>query len=245
MFAYLTMEFVDMSTSRKLGGKKAGDSLYIPVSYAGKEYVVGFIMSCSEQVTFVFDEEDFPKICERTWYKCSVNYISSSVRIDGKGKQLFLHNLVMVRPLYTGKGPLESVDHINRIGFDNRKENLRVVSQTEQNFNQKTRKRMATLPSDSGLTMEDIPRHIWYIKPNGAHGDRFAIEFRSEGITWKTTSSKSIPLRDKLAAAKAKLQEFYATYPHLNPEDPIRLIEVAALRASYDAIVAAATASTT
>lgn len=40
--------------------------------------------------------------------------------------------------------------------------------------------------------------------------------------------------------AKAKLQEFYTTYPHLNPEDPTRLVEVAALGASYDAIVTAA-----
>lgn len=243
MYAYLTMEVVDMSTPRKLGGKPAGESLYIPVSYGGKEYVVGFIISCGEQVSFVFDEEDFPKVYEHTWYKCSVNYISSSVRIDGKGKQLFLHNLVMNRPLYLGKGQTESVDHINRIGFDNRKENLRVVSQTEQNFNQKSRKRTATLPADCGLTMEDIPRHIWYIKANGAHGDRFVIEFKSEGITWKTTSSKAVTLRDKLTAAKAKLQEFYTAYPHLNPENPARLAEVAALRASYDAIVEAATAT--
>ena len=231
-----------MSTTTR-PGRPAGEHFYVPVSYAGKEYVVGFIMACGKQVTFVFDEEDFPKVYERIWHRCANNYVSSGVIVGGKKKELFLHNLVMDSPLYTGKGPLESVDHINRIGFDNRKENLRIVSQTEQNLNQKTRKRIATLPADSGLTMEDIPKHIWYIKPNGAHGDRFAIEFRSEDITWKTTSSKTIPLRDKLTAAKAKLHEFYTTYPHLNPEDPARLVEVAALRDSYDTIVAAATAT--
>jgi hypothetical protein len=240
MFAYLTMEFVDMSTCTKTG-RPAGEQFYVPVSYAGKEYVVGFIMASGEQVTFVFDGEDFPKVYDKTWHRCANNYVSSGVIVGGKKKELFLHNLVMVRPLYTGKGPLESVDHINRIGFDNRKENLRIVSQSEQNFNQKSRKRIAALPADSGLTMEDIPRHIWYIKANGAHGDRFAIEFKSEGITWKTTSSKTVPLRDKLIAAKAKLQEFYTAYPHLNPEDPTRLAEVAALRTSYDAIVGLAT----
>ena len=214
---------------------------YVRVRYADKGYVVGYLISCGEQFSFVFDEEDYPKVVERFWHRCAENYVATSVRVDGKGKQLFLHNLVMGRMSFLGKGQTESVDHINRIGFDNRKENLRVVSQTEQNLNQKSRKRTATLPADSGLTMEDIPRHIWYIKANGAHGDRFAIEFKSEGITWKTTSSKSVSLCDKLTAAKAKLQEFYTTYPHLNPENPARLAEVAALRASYDAIVEAAT----
>lgn len=159
------MEFVDMSTAaaapRKLG-RPPGEQLYIPVSYAGKEYVVGLILACGEPVTFIFDKEDHPKVAERVWHRCAENYISSGVIVGGKKKELFLHNLIMGRPLYTGKGPLESVDHINRIGFDNRKENLRIVSQTEQNFNQKSRKRIAALPADSGLTMEDIPRHIWY-----------------------------------------------------------------------------------
>lgn len=243
MFAYLTMEFVDMSAPPRKLGRPPGEQLYIPVTYAGKEYIVGLILACGEPLAFVFDKEDHPKVAERSWHRCAENYIASGVIVGGKKKELFLHNLVMNRPLYLGKGQTESVDHINRIGFDNRKENLRVVSQTEQNFNQKSRKRTAALPTDCGLTMEDIPRHIWYIKPNGAHGDRFAIEFKSEGITWKTTSSKAVSLRDKLTAAKAKLQEFYVTYPQLNPENPARLAEVAALRASYDAIVEAATAS--
>jgi hypothetical protein len=235
------MEIVDMSTGVSVApyrlGRPPGEQLYIPVTYNNKEYVVGVVFACGDPVVFVFDKEDHPRVSERIWHRCANNYISSGVIVDGKKKELFLHNLVMNRPLYLGKGQTETVDHISRNGFDNRKENLRVVSQTEQNLNQKSRRRTAVLPADCGLTMEDIPRHIWYIKANGAHGDRFAIEFKSEGVTWKTTSSKSVSLCDKLTAAKIKLQEYYTIYPHLNPNNPERLAEIAALRDSYKTIV--------
>ena len=143
----------------------------------------------------------------------------------------------MNRISFPGKGTRESVDHINRIGLDNRKANLRVVTQSQQNVNKGARKRVAELPADSGLTAADLPRHVWYIKANGSHGDRFAIELKTEGISWKTTSSKTVSLKDKLDAAKAKLAEYYETYPHLNPDNDEKMIEVRDLAASYNAII--------
>ena len=44
---------------------------------------------------------------------------------------------------FEGKGQQHTIDHINRIGTDNRKVNLReVTTQTAQNFNQKKRDRI-------------------------------------------------------------------------------------------------------
>jgi hypothetical protein len=130
---------------------------------------------------------------------------------------------------------------MNRIGFDNRKCNLRIVTQSEQNMNQKRRPRTFLLPADSGLTYEDIPRHIWYVKANGLHGDRFAIEFKSESYVWRTTSSKKVSLNEKLNQAKQKLEECYALYPHLNPHNPEWIAKQKELTDSYENILIAAT----
>jgi hypothetical protein len=122
---------------------------------------------------------------------------------------------------FDGKGSKETVDHINRVGLDNRKENLRIVTQSQQNLNQcRKKRRSCTLPEDCGLTPEDIPKHIWYIKANGLHGDRFGIDLNLEGIKWKTSSSKLLPLSEKLKQAKEKLEELYFTYPYLKPVVP-------------------------
>lgn len=198
-------------------GRPAGDILYYDVTFNNKEYVIAHIISKGNECKFIFDKEDYDTVSKYSWHVISNNYISTTILHNEKRKPLYLHNLIMNRDAFNGKGQTESIDHINRIGFDNRKENLRLITQSEQNINQVKKKRNIVLPSDCGLTSEDIPRHIWYVHANGLHGDRFAIEFKTEGIIWKTTSSKKIDLHTKLASAKEKLQELYVLYPYLNP----------------------------
>lgn len=206
--------------TRGRGGRKPVLIEYKDVIYNDKEYTVGKVIHNSETIKFIVDKEDSEKIKTRHWHAVTDgNYIGCSVIIDGKKKVLYLHNVIMNRLTFDGKGAKETVDHINRIGLDNRKENLRVISQTEQNLNQSTKKRKCTLPEDCGLTIDDIPKHIWYIKSNGLHGDRFGINLKTEGIKWKTTSSKLLTLSEKLKQAKEKLEEFYLTYPYLKPVD--------------------------
>jgi len=209
---------LEYKTGYRNSGRKPGMINYKCVIYNNKEYIVGLIQHNENDVEFVLDGEDFPKVENRPWHLSSGKYIASTFYLDGGIKlELYLHNLIMNRITFDGKGQKESVDHINRNGLDNRKENLRIISQAQQIINQGKKKRNVILPEDCPIKPDEIPKHIWYVRANGLHGDRFAIEFKTEDICWKTTSSKKVTLIEKLSEAKVKLQELYLKYPYLNP----------------------------
>ena len=218
-------------------GRPAGIIVYKNVMYNNKEYTVGSLQSKGKEIKFVFDTEDLNKVEGHSWHFASNAYISYGVIIDNKKKELYLHNLIMNRLGFPGKGSKETVDHINRNGLDNRKENLRIITQSEQNLNQSKKPRRIQLPEDSGINSDHIPKHIWYVKANGNHGDRFAIEFKTENITWKTTSSKMVLLKDKLQLAIDKLKEYYTQYPYLNPKNQDINTKINELSGSYDEII--------
>lgn len=228
---------MNINVIHRAPGRPSNKIEYTHVTYLGSEYVVGKVKSKNTYVKFIIDKEDFHKIEGYTWHKSSNYYISHGIIIDSKKKELYLHNIILNLLDFPGKGSKESVDHINRIGLDNRKENLRIVTQSEQILNQSKRKRTVELPEHSKIIVNDIPKHIWYIKANGSHGDRFAIEFKTENIIWKTTASKGVSIEDKLEVAKKKLEEYYIIYPYLNPHDEVLLHQIKKLEESYNEII--------
>lgn len=222
-------------TLPKKVGRKAQPIAYHHVLFDDKEYTIGLLHSGR---VFVIDREDYEKIAAFSWHVAANSYIACGAYVDNVKRTLYLHNLIMNKLTFEGKGQTETVDHISRNGFDNRKENLRIITQTSQNINQRKKPRVVELPEDCGISPDDIPRHIWYIWANGGHGDRFAIEFKSEGILWKSSSSKIKSLTEKLSEAKNKLQELYEIYPHLNPDNPEKMVVENQLNTSFNAIVA-------
>jgi hypothetical protein len=194
---------------RKLGGGVKG----IPIVYTEvDDYIEGTLTSKGNHVKFKIDKDDLERVQARQWCSASNGYyISCHIVINGVRKFVYLHNFIMNNIVFPGKGAKMSIDHINRDGLDNRKENLRLVTQTQQNLNQKGRKRTAPLPE--GIT--SIPAHIWYVKANGAHGDRFGIDLKTEKIKWKGTSSKKFTIQQKLDEAIQKREEFYVQFPYL------------------------------
>lgn len=218
-------------------GRLGNPIIYSHVIYYGSEYTIMKIQYNNEYIKAVIDTEDFIKIKDYNWHYIANGYISHGLQIDNKKKELYLHNIVMGQLGFPGKGSKESIDHINRNGLDNRKENLRLITQSEQNINQKQKERRIELPADSEISIDDIPKHIWYIKANGSHGDRFGIDLKTENIKWKTTSAKNISLKDKLNSAKEQLQQYYKLYPHLNPNNEDKKAEFNALTYSYQEII--------
>ena len=226
-----------ISATVQRAGRPGNPIVYTHVVYHNKEYTIMKILYQDSYIYSIIDKEDFIKIKDITWHYISNGYVSHTAPNNGKRKELYLHNMVMDRLGFPGKGSKESIDHINRNGLDNRKENLRLVTQSAQNINQKQKERRIELPADSGVTVDEIPKHVWYIKSNGSHGERFGIDLKTENVKWKSTSAKNVSLQDKLKAAKEQLQIYYQQFPYLNPNNEDKNKEMEDLMKSYEEIV--------
>jgi hypothetical protein len=195
---------------------------------------VGSILFKGMLTEFVFDAADLPAVREHKWHFASGSYIATSVKVDISGvekkRELYLHSLLM-KP-----GPTQAVQHISKNGLDNRRQNLRLVEDSVAAIGHAKKKRNVELPALCGIRPEEIPKHIWYVQANGYHRDRFAIEFKTEGILWKSTSSKEVSLKEKLEQATKKLTELYELYPHLDPKREEEL--VAGLDKSFKEVLA-------
>ena len=195
---------------------------------------VGSILFKGMLTEFVFDAADLPAVREHKWHFASGSYIATSVKVDISGvekkRELYLHSLLM-KP-----GPTQAVQHISKNGLDNRRQNLRLVEDSVAAIGHAKKKRNVELPALCGIRPEEIPKHIWYVQANGYHRDRFAIEFKTEGILWKSTSSKEVSLKEKLEQATKKLAELYELYPHLDPKREEEL--VAGLDKSFKEVLA-------
>lgn len=78
---------------------------------------------------FFFDIEDLPVIQSRRWYVDKDGYLTSSYYYMGKLRIVRFHRII------THAQPGQRVDHKNRNRADNRKQNLRCCSSSENNRN--------------------------------------------------------------------------------------------------------------
>ena len=124
-----------MSSREGIGGREAGLIDYREVYHNTKEYTVGTLRYNGDDIQFVIDKDDYILMKDRPWHLASGKYISSGIIHDNKKKELYLHKLIMKRLEHPGKGATETVDHINRNGLDNRKENLRICTHHQNNMN--------------------------------------------------------------------------------------------------------------
>jgi hypothetical protein len=219
---------------------------YKNVEYNGKQYIVGYTPFKNDHILFVFDADDKDKVVKHRWYyRTDGGYIGGAFHFDNDIIKVWsLHNVVMNKLTHDGKGQQHTVDHINRIGRDNRKENLRILTQSAQNFNQKKRDRKIKLPEDCNITADMIPKNVWYVKARGGHGDGFCIEIKgvstlgNGSYSWNSTRSTNVALDIKLQESILKLKKLKDECPELQQiDDMTNEIRLRELSESFNAIL--------
>ncbi len=180
------------------------------VEHNGYNYTVCYVLNNNTPVLFVIDTEEKEKVICNT-----VGVYNGYPRLTSNTTE-FIHQLVM------GKPPSDkySVDHLNRIRRDDRRCNLKFKNSSEQIQNQFIKKRTSELPEDCGITLDDIPKNIFY-KNEKDRGERFEIRIKGfphlpkKLLYKKTTCRTDIPLRIKLQTAIYYLRWLCEKYPEL------------------------------
>jgi hypothetical protein len=113
--------------------------LWFVLRYRKKHY--GYTFRCikltKDKFTIV-DVEDYQKLAQHDWHLWeSGSYNQYAIRYE-KGKSLKMHREIMNAPVGL------VVDHKNGDGLDNRKENLRVVTRTQNHYNRRKTIRKTT-----------------------------------------------------------------------------------------------------
>jgi len=217
IFSPVFPEGLPGSHSKKHGGRLPGLYTHEIVIFREKEYAVITIQHKKNEIKFVIDNYNLTKVLTNSWHLSSGKYITTHYTLpDGKSKELYLHNFIKDNCM--NESPHTSVIHINNNMLDNRVENLRVIKPGDYFPVRNNRKRIITLPADSGFSVDDIPKYVCFMKASGEHGDRFAIEIPQLNLFVKMPSSKKISLKDKFEQTKEKLNEIYKTYPDIDPQ---------------------------
>ena len=186
---------------------------YKKVEYKKSKYAVVDIVYKDNTKPVVLNWKDFLHIKEfgKSW-KCNKNnMVSCSHTFQNSTKEIFIHDVIMALNKERIDAPIL---HINTNGLDNRRENLLYdTCDKDCSKNVKKKARTIKLPKTSGIKPDDIPTYIWYLKPNGSHGERFMID--TGEYKWKTTSSKAVSLKEKLEQAKEYLRTLRITKAHV------------------------------
>lgn len=159
-----------------------------PINYDLESYDYG-VCFLNNNRQFIFDKEDFEKINKYHWTSDN-RYVHTKV----DGKKIYVHRLLVDAEGYENK-----VDHINHDTFDNRKCNLRIVSNSKNLQNGKTRQN-----NTSGLT------GVFYHKRDNKW--KAIICYENKNITLGTFDTKEEAQNARLKAE----EEYFGEYSYRN-----------------------------
>ncbi len=196
----------------------------ITIDYHNNRYTIVLINHANIKLPILLDRQIYKiiKKLDKTWYVNNLNHIYCYYTKDDCQSQIYIHDLVLkinskfefVKTDSNIYYPNKPINHINRINFDNRVENLQYDT-PDKDHNKNIKKKKRTIDLDKfGIDVDELPTYIWYLKPDTTHGSRFVVQIQGD-ITWKTTSSKKVSLRYKLEEAKKYLKYIKKSRPEL------------------------------
>ena len=193
---------------------------YRIVEYKGANYCVFcYVKKDGTERLFITDEDDLQIVlsAKNEWHELN-GYVGYSTRTISGRLMYYLHELIMNKANNGDDSKKQIIDYITGITHDNRKDNLQLITQSMQNENQQNRKKTCVFPKNCGFTVDDIPKCCYYYGPTSdGHGEKFEIELRHNGETykWDTSSANDISLVDKLAECIKILISINTEYPEL------------------------------
>jgi len=177
----------------------------IDTIYGNKRYTIIKFPYKKKIIPIILDTNIYDKIKknDRNWMITSSGTLYTNIDND----TLYLHELVYY--IKNGKKNNKPLIHINKIGLDNRYENIiedTLNKSIKKNLNKKSR----TIKLKS-IDTSKIPSFVWYLKKDDSHGERFQVELGD--IKWKSTSCNGLSLNYKLEETKKFLREYKQNNP--------------------------------
>ena len=136
----------------------------------------------SRGLVALVDDEDFERLSKFKWYASPAYAVRNGKDADGKAMQIRMH-----REILNAK-PDQEVDHVNRNGFDNRRENLRLCSHAEN-----VRNRSSYKNNSSGF------KGVSFHKGTGKWQARIRIDERLQHLGVHATAEEAARAYDAAA----------------------------------------------
>ena len=193
---------------------------YYKINYEESDYAVCELAYNSKKVPMILDWDIFKKVknLDRNWHINEKGFVVTNFKTSDNGvnlvKEISMHDVVMRMVGGAVNVTNKSILHINKLGVDNRECNLMYdTCNKEITKNLKKKSRTISLPKNLGVTPEEIPSYVWYLKEDNTHGDRFVVEIGD--VKWKSTGSKKVSLKYKLEETKKYMRYLKDTRPDI------------------------------